>query len=150
MSEWTSRRPEFLRLAQQAEDSGLDAAAQVGVNAMRKSLRPGYTSGDFRTGESVRHVTKGLPFTEGATRAIRYGTDLLYNLFWELGFRQRLWVWRDRKTGKWYSRRDSPTRFVRVEKWRPAFIVNRQRMAAAYNRVFKRTLARFDANRRGA
>lgn len=106
-----------------AAQKGLLAAAYPVSNAVKKNLRGGYTSGDFVTGQSVNHVTIGQVFQDAVGWAIKVGTDLLYNLFWELGHNNI------------YLRK-----FVRVEKWRPALLDSRFESMQAFNRVYGQTL----------
>lgn len=65
---------------------GLILAAQLYINAMRRALRGGYTSGAFVSGATVAHVTRTDPVPRGAEDwQLSVGTNLLYNLYWELG-----------------------------------------------------------------
>jgi hypothetical protein len=125
---WTSNLSELNRLFDHAEDAGLVAAAQVGVTATKKALIGGYTSGEFATGESARNVKSSAPYQDGIGRAIRYGTNLLFNLFWELGHHNI------------FTRK-----FERVEKWVPTFNANHENMRAAYARAFQRVIDKFRA-----
>jgi len=128
-----SNLPALRRAMDRAEEAGLYAAAQVGVNATKRGLRGGYTSGDFVTGNSIDAVTIGDPFWTAVGRAIRYGTNLLYNLYWELGHMN---VW----TGK----------YERKEVWRPAMLENTEQMRQEYARVYARYLKPFTVEYRGA
>lgn len=125
---WTSNAPAFKRDADAAERKALLAAAYVLKNAVKRALRGGYTSGDFVTGLSVNSVTNSEPERDTTGWAIRVGTNLKYNLFWELGHRNA------------YLRR-----FVRVEKWRPALMDSREPMRAAYARVWKREMGKWES-----
>ena len=121
---WTSRLPQFERRSIQAQQDGLRAAAYVLANQVKRNLRGGYTSGDFVTGNSINHVTIG-PVSEASRGLfIRVGTNLLYNLYWELGHYNI------------FSRRHE-----RVEKWRPAMMDSRSQMQAAFTRVYRRSVA---------
>lgn len=106
-----------------AARKGLLAAAYPVRNQVKRNLRGGYTSGDFVTGTSLNHVTIGQVFQDGTGWAIKVGTDLLYNIFYELGhyniFRRK---------------------FTRVEKWRPALVDSRLESMQAFNRVYAQTL----------
>lgn len=116
---WRSNLPAFNRASDEGDKAGLLAGAYVLSNAVKRALKGGYTSGDFVTGQSVNHVTIGQVYREGMGWAIKVGTDLLYNLFWELGH-QNIYL----------------RRFVRVEKWRPALMDSRLEIRNAYNRVY--------------
>lgn len=123
MAAWRSNLPALTRAMDEAAQKGLQAAAYPVSNAVKRNLRGGYTSGDFVTGQSVNHVTIGQVFRDGTGWAIQVGTDLLYNLFWELGHNSI------------FTRR-----FERVEKWRPALLDSRFESAQAFNRVYVQTL----------
>jgi hypothetical protein len=106
-----------------ASRKGLHAAAYVVSNKVKENLRGGYVSGAFVTGASVNHVTIGQVYREETGWAIKVGTDLMYNLYFELGhfniFRRK---------------------FTRVEKWRPALVDSRFEAMQAFNRVYTETL----------
>lgn len=123
MAAWRSNLPQLMRAMDDAAQKGLLAAAYPVSNQVKRNLKGGYTSGDFVTGASVNHVTIGQVFREGNGWAIRVGTDLLYNLFWELGHHNI------------FTRK-----FERVEKWHPALVDSRFESAQAFNRVYKETL----------
>lgn len=116
--------PELLASFPKAHAQGMIAAANVLRNAVRKNLRGGYRSslgnhGDFVTGNSLNHVTISEPDT---TRGrIRVGTDLLYNLYWELGHHNL------------FTRH-----FERDERWRPAAETSAKAAGEAFTRVFDR------------
>lgn len=120
---WTSNLAAFRARHARAVDAGLINAAEKVKSAVKRGLRGGYTSGDFATGLSVNSVTRSNPEDEFGVRTIRVGTGLLYNLFWELGHRNR---W----TGK----------FERKEVWRPALEESREAAGAAFARVYARTM----------
>lgn len=104
-----------------ARDAGLIAAAQVVVNAVKEGLAGGYTSGDFVTGASVNAVTRTDPMDENGVRIIRVGTNLLYNLFWEIGH-LNIFL----------------RRFVRKEVWVPRLLSTAEEQALAFSRTFVR------------
>jgi hypothetical protein len=104
---------------------GIIAAAYIVSNNVKRNLRGGYTSGEFVTGQSINAVTISDPFRLGPNWGIRVGTNLLYNLFWELGHMNIF-----------------THRFERVEKWRPALFDSRDAAAAAYARVYIETMER--------
>lgn len=110
---WTSRVPEMQRALDTAIKDGLTAGAYHYANEVKKELRGGYTSGAFVTGASVSSVTV-LPAERVADGwEAKVGTDLLYNLFWEIGH-QNLFT----------------RRFERVEVWRPVLVREAQRIQA--------------------
>lgn len=123
MSTWTSNLDSFSRRGDGAIQAGLIAAAEVLKNAVKKNLRGGYTSGDFATGRSMNSVTRSEPERGFGGFFIRVGTNLLYNLYWELGHRNVFL-----------------RQFVRVEKWRPALLDSREAQRAAFARVFTRVM----------
>jgi hypothetical protein len=107
-----------------ARKAGLEAAGQVVVDAVKEALRGGFTSGDFDTGESVENVKMTAVSDDGNTASIRIGTDLVYNLVWELG---HLNV---------YSRK-----FERKEVWIPTLFATRPQQLAAYTAAYQRVMA---------
>ncbi len=129
MATWTSSLAAFSRDNDDAERDGLLAAAYVLKNAVKRALRGGYTSGDFVTGLSVNSVAHSEPERDTAGWAIRVGTNLKYNLYWEIGHRSAFL-----------------RKFVRVEKWRPAFFDSREPMRAAYARQWQRTMSKWKAD----
>lgn len=120
---WESRAPIVRQRYVEAQRKGLLAAAYVGRNAVVKALRGGYTSGDFVTGHSVNAVTIGEPVWNGSGWEVAVGTNLLYNLFWELGH-MNIFL----------------RHYVRVEKWRPAALDSRLEAIEAFSRVFARVM----------
>lgn len=106
---------------ERARDAGLVAAAQVVVNAVKESLRGGYTSGLFVTGNVLNSATRTDPVDENGVRVIRVGTNVEYAPHWELGHENI------------FSRK-----FERVEKWVPALFNTANEQAAAFGRVFAR------------
>lgn len=128
MSDFTrvSRIPKILSNFREAQQKGLQAGAYVIANAVKRKLRGGYTSslgnhGDFVTGNSLNHVTIGEPQGSGDGAFILVGTDLLYDLYWEVGHYNL------------FTRH-----FERDEKWRPAAEESRADAYAAFQRVFSR------------
>ena len=134
-----------LALIQRAIDDGLRAAGQVVINAVKEDYHPPeYFTGwanahGALTGTLLNSPTMTEPEEDGDGRAIRVGTDYEIAKYWELGFHQRLWVWYDEKAGRWFSR-PGPTRFVRYEVWRPAFLRTLEAQQAAFAQVFERTM----------
>ena len=129
MTTWTSNLPQFLKDESEAERLGVIAAAYVLVNAVKRSLRGGYTSGNFVTGGVINSVTRGQPFRDGMGWTIEVGTNLMYALFWEIGHHNL------------FTRK-----YERVEKWRPAFMDSREAMRAAYSREWQRRMQKWRAN----
>ena len=129
MTTWTSNLDQFLRDQDEAERMGVIAAAYILVNAVKRALKGGYTSGAFVTGHVINSVTRSAPFREGMGWSIKVGTNLDYALFWEIGFNSI------------FTRR-----YERVEKWRPAFMDSRPEMVAAYARTWERAMAKWRAN----
>jgi hypothetical protein len=117
-----------------AQGKGLQAAARVTQNAVKRSLRHGYHSslgnwGDFTTGNNLNHVTISPVKWETDGLSIKVGTDLMYALFWEVGHHNI------------FTRH-----FERDEKWAPAYRESRAAALDAYMRVFSRNWgARADA-----
>lgn len=135
-ADWRSNADAVRARLAQGVDRGLIAAAEVVRQTVSSELRSGYTTGQWVTPHVALSVTYGTP--EGAPRFIRVGTNVMYALFWELGFHQRLRVWKD-QAGRWHSR-PGPTRFVRREIWVPALNVTRFRQAAEFAKQVKRAL----------
>ena len=120
----------------EAQAKGLQAAARVTQNAVKRSLRHGYHTapriennrftsfgnwGNFVTGNNVNHVTVSPVEFTGEGASIRVGTDLMYALFWEVGHHNI------------FTRH-----FERDEKWAPAYRESRPAAIDAYMRVFSR------------
>lgn len=121
-----------------ARDAALIAAAHVGINNTKRAFIPEYyTGGLWATGDTINSITRSEPFSAPEGRAIRYGSSLKHNLWWEVGFNQRLRVWFDEKTGRWYSA-PGPTQFVRKPIWVPVFFESQGEMIAAYTRTWQR------------
>jgi hypothetical protein len=104
---WTSNTARVTSALREAVGQGLSAGGHLYANAVKRGLRGGYTSGTFVTGTSVSSVQVTPPEMAGGVLQVRVGTNLMYNLFWEIGH-QNLF------TG----------RFERVEVWRPALLAN--------------------------
>lgn len=135
---YSSNLPAVRAQMAHARDMGLIAAAEVGITNTRNAFTPDYyTGGQYSEGATRAAVTRTEPFDGPEGRAIKYGTNLKYNLWYEVGFNQRLWVWFDEKRGRWYSR-PGPTRFVRKPIWMPVFVDSQPEMVAAFDRTFWR------------
>lgn len=108
-----------------ARAAGLIAAAQVIINAVKRSLAGGYTSGAFVTGNVLSSVTKSDPRPTGdGEYQISIGTNVKYALFWELGHHNI------------FTRK-----YERVEVWLPAMLNNLDAAMLAFQRVYKRVMA---------
>lgn len=112
------------------QDAGLTAAGYSMRNAVLRELRGGYRSslgnhGDFVTGTSLNHVTVSDVKREGRVASIGVGTDLLYNLFWEVGHHNL------------FTRR-----FERDQKWEPAYQKGKDLALARFIAAFKREIFR--------
>jgi hypothetical protein len=105
-----------------ARAAGLIAAATVYINAVKRGLRGGYTSGEFVTGNVINSVTRTEP--DLVRGEIVVGTNVLYALYWELGHYNL------------FTRS-----FQRKEVWMPALSESATRMRDAYARAFAREMA---------
>lgn len=117
-------------LFRRAVREGLLVAGNRVRNAVVRALRGGYRSslgnrGDFVTGTSLNHVRVAEPVIGPTldTSYVRVGTDLLYNLYWEVGHHNI------------FTRR-----FERDERWRPAFRSTIPAARAAMYAAFKRVI----------
>lgn len=106
-----------------ARAAALIAAATVLVNAVKRGLTGGYTSGDFVTGNVRSSVTRSEPVITPAEGSIQVGTNVDYAVFWEVGHINL------------FTRK-----YERVEVWYPALRDNTEAMRAAYARVFARSM----------
>lgn len=111
-----------------AQRAGLTAAGYSMRNSVIRELRGGYYSslgnhGDFVTGNSINHVTVAPPEETADGMQVRVGTDLKYNLYWELGHHNI------------FTRH-----FERDPKWQPAYEKGKAQALARFVSVFKRTL----------
>ena len=111
---------------ERAIGAALTAAGTVIWNEVRRSLRGGYQSslgnkGQFVTGTSLAHVTLSRPRRDGEKWTISVGTDLDYNLFWEVGHHNL------------FTRH-----YERDEKWVPAFRRSRSLALATFRQVMDR------------
>lgn len=118
-----------------ATRAALEAAGNVLANEVKRALRGGYRSslgnqGDFVTGTSLNHVRVAPPVLTGDRSGrlryrgeayIRVGTDLLYNLFWEVGHFNLFTM-----------------SYERDEKWGPATKRATPRAFQAFRRVFQK------------
>jgi hypothetical protein len=125
-AEFTSRLDEIRAALVKGEEAGLIAGATVLINAVKRGLRGGFTSGQFTTGALLNSVTRSEPMLEDKVRVIRVGTNLNnppYPLFWELGHHNI------------FTRR-----YERKEVWRPALMDNVDSVSAAFARAFRAAL----------
>lgn len=116
----------FWPIERQARFNGLLAATQVLINAVKRGLRGGYTSGDFVTGNVINSVTRGETEEDSnGELTMRVGTNVPYALFWELGH-HNTWT----------------RKFERQPIWVPATTDNLEEIRAAYARAYIATLKR--------
>lgn len=121
---YRSNFPALAARMRRARMAGLIAAATVLINAVKRGLAGGYTSGDFVTGNVLNSVTRDEPNVSGPVGTIHVGTNVPYALFWELGHVNL------------FTRK-----YERVEVWMPALLSNKEQMAAAYARAYARVMA---------
>lgn len=117
---YESKIPAVVAKLRRARIAGLIAAATVLINAVKRGLTGGYTSGDFVTGNVRSSVTRSEPSVDGAVGSIEVGTNVMYALYWELGHINL------------FTRN-----FERKEVWVPALFGSRQQIEAAYARAFR-------------
>ena len=110
---YMSRIDQVLVAMTTALEDAVRAGGYVYANAVKRKLAGGYTSGDFVTGNTTASVRVTEPQQTAEWVEVRVGTDLLYNLFWEIGHRNI------------FTRR-----FERVEVWRPTLLEERERIRA--------------------
>lgn len=128
MSTWTSNLAAFNADNDAAQQFALIAAAYVLVNAVKRALKGGYTSGAFVTGHVINSVTRGEPFREATGFSVLVGSNVPYALFWEIGHHNL------------FTRK-----YEREERWRPAFMDSREAMSQAYSREYQRRMAKWRA-----
>lgn len=115
---------EFLREFHSATPVALIAAAQVIINAVKRRLAGGYTSGAFTTGNVLNSVTRSDPEPTGlGGYALEIGTNVPYALYWELGHHNV------------FTRK-----YERAPVWEPAFLESQGDAASTYERVLRRLL----------
>jgi hypothetical protein len=119
---YQSNLPAVTARMRRARAAGLIAAATVLINAVKRGLTGGYTSGNFVTGHVRASVTRSEPEIGPTDGHIEVGTDVMYALFWELGHINL------------FTRK-----FERVEVWMPALLSTREQIQAAYARAFRTT-----------
>lgn len=116
----------FFEADRAARFNGLLAATQVLINAVKRGLRGGYTSGKFTTGNVINSVTRGELETDyDDVMTMRVGSNVPYALFWELGHHNT------------FTRK-----FERVPVWVPAITGNLEQIRAAYARQYVATMKR--------
>jgi hypothetical protein len=120
----TWRSTDFGAQLEQAVAAGLLAAAEVVRERVSERLREGYTSGAFVTGRSADAVAVAGPDPEGDGLAVRIGTDVLYDLFWELGHENL------------FTRK-----YERVEVWVPLFLETTALQEQAFRAAFAERMA---------
>lgn len=121
---WRSNIPNLIALLDRETPKALTAAAMVLQNEVKQRLRGGYTTGDFVTGLSMNSVTASAPVKAGGVWSIQVGTNVTYNLFWEIGHHNL------------FTRK-----YEHVPKWVPAFEAKRDEMAAVYARYLNGKIA---------
>lgn len=119
---YRSNLPAVITTMRRARSAGLIAAATVLINAVKRGLTGGYTSGDFVTGHVLNSVTRTEP--DLGDGSIQVGTNVMYALYWELGHVNM------------YTRR-----FERVEIWYPALRDTAEAQRQAYARAHARVMA---------
>lgn len=135
---YQSNLPAIKSKIQRAEDAGLIAAADLGIERTKARLENGYyTGGEYATGNLLQHIHRTEPFTDASgNRTILYGVDneAMYALFWELGF-YKLPSFFSHRLGRWVTHVASPTqraRWYRVEIWLPVFLESQGDFRQAY------------------
>lgn len=157
---YESRVPEVKALMDRAAQAGLIAAAQVYINAVKRELRGGYTTGDYVTGNVINSVTRterdpqppkqyedddGVMRETPTTRPqvdtdgfhIMVGTNVIYARHWELGWTPRMGA--EKTMARLWSGETAP--MYRVPIWLPQLVAQGEAMRRAFERVHKRTMA---------
>lgn len=139
-----------------AARAGTIAAAQVYINGVKRELRGGYTTGEYVTGNVINSVTRTeldaadvgtYEDNDGIERAtpeaepsphqdgveIVVGTNLLYALYWELGWSPRM----DKDIAGLAGGSLAAPSF-RVPIWMPQLGAQRPAMQAAFERTYNR------------
>lgn len=117
-----SNLPAVVERLRRARMAGLVAAADVYVEAMKRALRGGFTTGKFSDNTLADSVTRSEPDADG--QGIYVGTRWVYALMWELGHLNA------------FTRQ-----FERQERWVPTFQEQRGNIRAAYARAFRAAMA---------
>jgi hypothetical protein len=118
----------YARAFARAIKPALTAGGTVIWNEIRRSLRGGYLSslgnkGQFVTGASLTHCTLSPPQLVNGKWMVSVGTDLRYNLYWEVGHHNL------------FTRH-----YERDEKWSPAFRRVHAQALATFRTVMDREL----------
>lgn len=154
---WESRIPERQAQIREASRKGLIASAQVYVNAVKKDLRGGYTSGLYVTGNVINSVTRTeadpspggtyqddsgehttptvAPESTGDGLEIVVGTNVMYALYWELG-----WSPRNEHDIAGLAGGELAAPSYRVPIWHPQLIAQSPAMQRAFERVYNRAM----------
>lgn len=123
---FTDNSDKFYEASRRARIDGLFAATQIVINAVKRGLRGGYTSGNFVTGTVINSVTRSeVEESLDGSMEQRVGSNLPYALFWELGHHNV------------FTRK-----FERVEIWVPAVTGNLEQIRSAYARAYVASLKR--------
>lgn len=120
---FTDNSDEYMKRLRRGQKNGLIAAAQVLINAVKRAMAGGYTSGAFVQGNVINSVTKSEVQEDGEEMSIQVGSNVDYAVYWELGHHNI------------FTRR-----YERVEIWVPEAARNAEEMSAAFARQVKRAL----------
>ena len=116
-----SNRNQVLNALKSAAREGLNEAAQIYTNNMKRALRGGFTSGDFVTGNLMNSVTRTSVTENGNDLEVKVGTNVPYAVYWEVGHHNI------------YTRK-----FEREERWRPTLLSSMASMRDAIRNAFGR------------
>lgn len=119
---WKSSLPALTKRLAKATDAGLIAMAAVPMAKTQKDLEDGFTSGRYTDGTSAKAVKRGEPHDHDGGRSIQYGSDVMYNLWWTIGFHNP------------FTRQ-----FERRDEWTTHLFESRVEMATAFRKAFKET-----------
>lgn len=131
MSTYRSFKVGAMQAVLKATDAGLIAAASVYQGEMKDRLgqgfphvpaAPDYVPGKYVTGHSARSVVVADPEWVGDDRVIKVGTNLMYNLYWELGW----------SPAAIREVAHLPEGTYRSEVWLPTFLEMREEMRQAF------------------
>jgi hypothetical protein len=131
---YRSNLPNVKSQMQRATEAGLIAAAAVVENKVKEGLAGGYTTGNFVTGTSVSSVNHSEPEVGPNGAFILVGTDVMYALFWEVGFVPARGVFSPGIGGSTHG----PIGMQRKEVWLPALFSTRAEQLAAFQRTYQR------------
>jgi hypothetical protein len=155
---YQSLGPEGRAQLAQAFEWGLVAAAQVYINRVKRDLRGGYTVKLYATGNVINSVTRTqldpmpaktyeladgrkeltptvVPAKTPDGREIRVGTNVMYALYWELG-----WTPASYHAVAGLAGGEIAAPLYRVPIWLPALREEQRAMQAAFKRGFDRVM----------